>query len=146
MPNPATKPILSYFHLAPSCWNSSQCYCLTSFYGLPEWVLPQQHSTCFPCFPQHSHLTTPSWSPLFHYMKSTKWAVTTETCSVISTVSHVLQPCLSFTFSLQFCTFFVQTHTQYIIIIIIIFIFHLSIFGYIPRDVEIFKWSHIRKT
>ena len=33
-----------------------------------------------------------------------------------------------------------------IIIIIIIFIFHLSIFGYIPRDVEIVKWSHIRET
>jgi len=30
--------------------------------------------------------------------------------------------------------------------IIIIFIFHLSIFGYIPRDVEIVKWSHIGET
>ena len=31
------------------------------------------------------------------------------------------------------------------IIIIIIFIFHLSNFGYIPRDVEIVKYSHIRE-
>jgi len=32
-----------------------------------------------------------------------------------------------------------------IIIIIIVFIFHLSNFGYIPRDVEIVKFSHIRE-
>jgi len=30
-------------------------------------------------------------------------------------------------------------------IIIIVFIFHLSNFGYIPRDVEIVKYSHIRE-
>ena len=34
---------------------------------------------------------------------------------------------------------------EIIIIIIIVFIFHLSNFGYIPRDVEIVKYSHIKE-
>lgn len=118
MPNPVIEPILSYFHLSLS----SQTILLKFismllshiFFGLPEWVFTQQHSICLPCFPHHSHLTTLSQSPSFHYMKSTKWAVTIEIWSVTSTVVRVLQPCLSFTFSLHFWTVFVQTHTQYI--------------------------------
>jgi len=53
---------------------------------------------------------------------------------------------LTLEFLFEFQTEFFSNILFIIIIIIIIFIFHLSIFGYIPRDVEIVKCNHIRKT
>ena len=65
MPNPATEPVLSYFHLATPSHATMLKLTLMLLshilFGLLEWVFPQQHSIHLPCFPPtlpFNHSTT----------------------------------------------------------------------------------------